>query len=183
VIALSRTCSLADFPACISVAAWQQQLAAQAWSEWQKESHVRTREPSLCVNWSGCPFDAPGPTAIYQYRHDPGNGVARARLPAVYGLNVLDHIEAPVKFLSEAATVLRAGGLLLVTYAFWDAEGPDTTDGASDRRRIYDVTSQKKLLAEARRIGFTPFGGIDWTYHGNMLGDHTLASLVLTRRA
>jgi hypothetical protein len=180
---LSRTCALSDFENCVSVAAWQQDLATLAWQTWEAASHVRTREPSLCVNWSGVPFDAPGPTAIYQYRHENGNGVARARLPAVYGLNVLDHIEAPVKFVSDAAAVLRAGGLLVLTYAFWDAEGDDTTEGAADRRRIYSATSQKKLIAEARRIGFRCFGGVDWRYHGNVLGDHTLASLVLVRRA
>jgi hypothetical protein len=27
-----------------------------------------------------------------------------------------------------------------------------------------------------------PFGGLDWSYHGHTLDDHTLASLVLTRR-
>jgi hypothetical protein len=38
-------------------------------------------------------------------------------------------------------------------------------------------------VREARRLGFRPFGGSDWTYRGHTLGnDHSLASLVLTRR-
>jgi len=181
-MALSRTCALSDFADCLSVAAWQQALAAEAWAAWERQSHVRTRTPALCVNWSGCPFEAPGPTgAVYQYRHQAVNGVKRERLPAMYGLSVLDHVEAPVKFLSDAATVLRPGGLLVVTYAFWDAEGPDLAEGAADRRRIYDATSQRKLIVEARRIGLAPFGGIDWAYHGDTLSDHTLASLVLMK--
>ena len=42
--------------------------------------------------------------------------------------------------------------------------------------------SLRKLVTDARKIGFQAFGGIDWTYHGHKLGDHSLASLVLTRR-
>jgi hypothetical protein len=187
-LALSRTCDLRDFASCATVAGWQQALAEASWQQWQEAQHVRTRAPSLCVNWSGCPFIAPGATAIYQERRkEPrtaqgGNGVPTSRLPAVYGLSVLDRIDAPVRFLSESTAILRPTGLLFLTFAFWDAEGPDVAAGALDRRRIYDLTSVKKLLIEARRVGLIPFGGVDWTYHGDKLDDHTLASLVLVRR-
>jgi hypothetical protein len=181
-IALSRTCDLTDFPGCVTVAAWQQALAKHAWNQWVEASHIRTREPSLCVNWSGCAFLAPGPSAIYQYPGQADNGVQAGRLPAVWGLSVLDRIDAPVRFLTRSCEVLRRGGLLFLSFAFWDAEGPDTASGAEVRKRIYDVTSTKKLIAEARRIGLVSFGGHDWGYHGDKLDDHTLASLVLTRR-
>ena len=188
-LALSRTCALADdFPYCLSVAEWQQQLADEAWARWLDTFHVRTRDHSLCVNWSGCNFIAPGVEAEYRYRgenpHDNGHGRAlpAAGLPAIYGLSVLDHSEAPVRFITRAAQVLRARGLLFLTFAFWDAEGADCAMGHQDRCRIYDVHSWKKLVAEAKRIGFTPFGGFNWTYHGNRLDDHSLASLVLTKR-
>jgi hypothetical protein len=180
-LALSRTCQLEDFAGCLTVARWQEELAAQAWARWEAEHHVRTREQSLCVNWSGCPFVAPGPEAIYRYPGQPDNGVARA-VPAVWGLSVLDHTEAPVRFLTRAAQVLRPHGLLFLTFAFWDAQGDDTAAGCKDRARIYDVQSWKKLIFEARRVGLVTFGGMDWTYHGHKLDDHSLASLVLTRR-
>jgi hypothetical protein len=100
----------------------------------------------------------------------------------VFGLSVLEHTDAPVRFLSRAARILRAHGLLFLTFTYWDAEGPDTAAGHEQRLRIYDATSYKKLIGEARRVGFVPFGGLDWHYHGNKLDDHSLASLVLTRR-
>lgn len=180
-MAFSRTCNLRDFTGCVTVATWQQRLAEAAWRAWTTEGHVQTRLPSLCCNWSGAPFEAPGPTAIYQLRGQKVPLVP-AKLPAVYGLNVLDHLDAPVRFLVDSADRLRPGGLLFLTFAFWDAEGPDEAVGKELRTRIYDATSEKKLLVEARRLGLQPFGELDWQYHGNTLDDHTLASLVLTKR-
>jgi hypothetical protein len=180
-LALSRTCALSDFPDCRTVASWQQQLAERAWACWVAEQHVLTRGASLVVNYSDIPFTAPGPTAIYQYRGD-GEVLVDHALPAIYALCVLDRIEAPVRFLVRAAQILRPQGLLFCSFAFWDAQGPDVAAGADGRRRIYDVQSWKKLVAEARKAGFRGFGGHDWHYHGNTLEDHSLASLVLTRR-
>jgi len=179
-LALSRTCDLHDFPGCLTVAEWQQQLADIAWALWLSEHHIRTRDQALVVNWSGCPFIAPGPEAIYTYDGQPDE-IPRA-VPAVYGLAVLDHADAPVRFLTRAATILRAHGMLYLTFTFWDSDGEDTALGHQQRARIYSATSYRKLLVDARRCGFQPFGGMDWDYHGDTLDDHTLASLVLTRR-
>ena len=180
-IPLSRTCRLKDFPDCITVAAWQQELAHAAWTRWVEERHVQTRTPNYCVNWSGCPFQAPGPTAIYQLRGEPIPPLPQ-NLPAVFALSVLDHLDAPLRFLVDALAQVRVGGLLFLTYAFWNAEGPDLAAGNGERRRIYDATSQRKLLEDARKLDLVPFGGLDRSYHGHTLDDHTLASLVLTRR-
>jgi len=179
---LSRTCNLRDFPQCVTVAAWQQQLADQAWAQWTAAQHLRTREGSLVVNYSGVEFLAPGPTATYWQRDEekPINGAGL--VPAVYGLCVLDRIEAPVKFLSQAKQILGRHGLLVLTFAYWDAEGEDTAAGHDERLRIYSAHSYQRLIRDARRVGFETFGGTDWTYHGNYLEDHSLASLVLTRR-
>lgn len=178
---LSRTCDLADFPGCLTVAGWQQALADLSWARWQQEQHIRSREQSLCLNFTEIPFLAPGPEAIYRYRGDAEDGIARA-VPAVWALCVLEHIDAPVRFLLRAAKILRPGGLLFLTFACWDSEGPDCAEGHADRMRIYDVHTVLKLVGEARRAGFQTFGGVDWGYHGHTLGDHSLASLVLTRR-
>ena len=178
---LSRTCNLTDFGGCSNVATWQQRLADHAWALWVSEHHILTREQTVCDNYSGAPFNAPGPTAVYRYGPGSDNGIERA-VPAVYGLCVLDRIEAPVTYLNRAATILRPAGLLFLTFAFWDAEGPDVATGHEQRTRIYDATSWTKLVREARKAGFQPFGGHDWRYYGNKLDDHSLASLVLTRR-
>jgi hypothetical protein len=181
-LALSRTCNLADFPGVVTVAGWQQALAEQAWSLWLAEHHILTREQVVCDNYSNAPFVAPGPSALYRYPGAKDNGSITRAVPAVYGLCVLDRIEAPVSYLTRAAQVLRAKGLLFLTFTFWDAEGEDCAAGHEGRTRIYDAHSWKKLVSEARRAGFQTFGGMDWRYYGNKLDDHTLASLVLTRR-
>lgn len=179
--ALSRTCNLADFDSCWSVAAWQQKLAEQAWQRWESELHIRTRAGGLCVNWSGCHFIAPGPEATYHYPSEKETNHLE-ELPAIYGLGVLDRVQAPVRFLSKSVAMLRTRGLLVLTFAFWDAQGDDIAEGNAARRRIYDAHHLQKLIAEARRVGFQGFGGIDWAYRGDKLDDHSLASLVLTKR-
>jgi hypothetical protein len=181
-LALSRTCDLRDFPGCLTVAAWQQLLAEQAWARWTEAQHMRTREGSLVVNYSEVAFLAPGPTATYWHRGEEKHVDGHEVVPAVYGLCVLDRIEAPVKFLTQAATILRPQGLLFLTFAYWDAEGPDTAAGHEERTRIYSAHSYQRLIRDARRVGFENFGGTDWAYHGNFLDDHSLASLVLTKR-
>lgn len=179
-LGLSRTCDLTDFPGVVTVASWQQALAHHAWTAWLQAEHLRTRESSLVQNWSGCEFLAPGPSAIYCYRGQEPNG--DGKVSAVFGLSVLDHTEAPVRFLTQSAQRLRKHGLLYVTMAYWNAQGPDVAKGHEDRARIYDAQSWKKLIREARHAGFETFGGVDWTYHGHYLEDHSLAALVLTRR-
>lgn len=177
---LSRTCRLEDFPGCLSVAAWQERLAHHAWLLWSHAHHLRVRDPALVVNLTGAAFEAPGPTAVYRTGWplvDPPGPVS-----AVFGLGVLDHVEAPVKFLSDARSWLQPPGLLYLTFAYWSAEGEDTAVGAEERRRIYSAHSYQRLIRDARRLGFECFGGTDWRYHGDYLDDHSLASLVLTGR-
>ena len=144
---------------------------------------MRTRDGSLVVNYSEVAFLAPGPTATYWSRdEEQRTDGQRDGVPAVYGLCVLDRIEAPVRFLTQAAQILRPQGLLFLTFSYWDAEGRDTATGADERLRIYSAHSYQRLIRDARRVGFENFGGTDWTYHGNFLDDHSLASLVLTKR-
>lgn len=183
-LALSRTCDLRDFPACRSPADWQQCLAAEAWARWVPRYGLAAEAPegSLVVNYAGTPFEAPDPAARYQLRGQ-GRPETNGRLPAVFALGVLNHVVAPVTFLAEVERLLGDGGLLFLTMTYWAAEGPDTAAGHRERLRIYSVGSYARLVREARRHGFVPFGEIDWSYHGDVLSDHSLASLVLLRRA
>jgi hypothetical protein len=183
-LALSRTCDLRDFPGCLTVAAWQQQLAEVAWARWIAEHHLRTRDGGVVVNYAEVPFQAPGPTAHY-WTHVDERQVVNGypdQVPAVFGLCVLDRIEAPVRFLTQAAQLLQPKGLLFLTFAYWAAEGDDTASGAEARRRIYSAHSYQRLIRDARRVGFENFGGTNWTYHGDVLDDHSLASLVCIKR-
>lgn len=182
-LSLSRTCDLEDF-ASSTVVDWQQALAEHAWQQWEIRHAVLRGEAALVINQAGVPFVAPGYLdaryhgQLEALADDPPAGPG----PALYGLHVLDHIEAPVKFLAGAGRLLRPGGLLFLTFAYWNAEGQDAAAGAASRTRIYSADSLNKLIGEARRLGFSTFGGIDWTYHGNTVDDHTLASLVLVKR-
>lgn len=191
---LSRTCNLRDFPGCVTVAAWQQRLAEAAWAHWVATHHRRTRTGGLVVNYSGVDFLAPGPHATYWHGgdgmhmhtsmlHGLPDGLQNGdRVPAIYGLCVLDRIEAPVAFVTQAASRLGPRGLLFLTFAYWDAEGEDLAAGREERRRIYSVHSALRLIRDARKVGFENFGGTDWAYHGDVLEDHSLASLVFIKR-
>jgi hypothetical protein len=178
---LSRTCNLTDFPGVVTVAGWQQALADCAWAQWCAEYHILSREQTVCDNYSGVAFQAPGPAPLYRYPGGRQSEITRA-IPALFGLCVLDRIEAPINYLTRAGQVLRPKGMLFLTFTFWNAEGDDVAAGHEERRRIYDAESWRKLIKEARRSGFQTFGGMDWRYNGHKLDDHTLASLVLTRR-
>jgi hypothetical protein len=182
VIGLSRTCRLEDFPGCETVAAWQQHLADCSWEVWTTLGRGNGKDVTVGINWSGCPFTTPGPCPRGPTEHLLFDQPLPRHIAAVFGLSVLDHIEAPAKFVQRAAERLCPQGLLFLTFAFWDAEGDDHAAGHEHRRRIYNNDLWKKLIAEARRAGLKPFGGMDWSYHGHKLGDHTLASLVLIKR-
>lgn len=175
---LNRTASLADFSDCDSIAVWQQCLGVDAYQRW-----LGSRESPglvLCFNWGASHFRAPGHDPIYRSHGDP---IPREDDPiaAVFALSVLDRIDAPMRFLRSHADRLLPGGLLVCTFSAWDADGTDVALGYQLRKRIYDRDSWRKLLHEAKSLGLQTFGGVDLHYHGHTLGDHTLATLVVTK--
>jgi SAM-dependent methyltransferase len=173
--AFTRTCAVTDFVGCQSVADWQQQIAIAAYARWHAIQPLAPRAPALVVNWSGCVFRGPGRVIDTADAYPIDLPV----LSAVFGLSVLDRIDAPQHFLRQAAARLIPGGLIVCTYAYWDASGPDVAVGHEVRRRIYDRRAIERLIDDLRRVGLTVFGRIDWRYRGDALGDHTLASLAL----
>lgn len=181
--ALTRACAPADLATSGSVACWQQQLVLEAYEAWiyRGPSLLVQPEPVACYNWGAASFRAPGPDPTYFAYHDPE--VAIAPCSAIFALSVLDRVDAPLRFLRGQAERLLPGGLLVCTFAAWDACGPDCAIGHELRARIYDRHSWRKLLREARTLfQLEPFGGVDLRYRGHTLGDHTLATLVATKR-
>jgi len=176
--ALSRSCALTDFPACHSAAEWQQQLAMAAWDRLRPSPFAPAPlQLSYTLNWSGCQFESPGTSAPMT------GGVPEGALTAIFALSVLDRIEAPARFLSQSATRLVLGGIVACTFAAWNASGPDTATGHEIRKRIYtwEQRAMRRFIDELQAYGLVLFGGVEWRYHGDQLGDHTLASLVLAK--
>lgn len=175
---LTCTALLADFPDCVSVAGWQQALAIEAYQRWQATAPLA--DPVVCYNWGAASFRAPGIAPAYCSFRDPDPQLG-GLLGAVFALSVLDRIEQPLRFLRRRADQLLTGGLVVCTFALWDAEGEDCAIGHELRRRIYDRESWRKLLHEIRLLDLHPFGGVDFRYRGDTLGDHTLATLVAVK--
>lgn len=177
---LTRTAALADFRGCDSVAMWQQCLAVEAWQRWASGPDRTLASEVICYNWGAAHFRAPGPAPIYYGYGDSGIDVEP--LTAIFALSVLDRVPAPLRFLRQHADRLLPGGLLVCTFAAWDITGEDCARGHELRHRMYDHSSWRKLLHETRILGLASFGGVDLRYHGDTLGDHTLASLVAVKR-
>lgn len=191
-LTLTRTCKLADFPECSSAAMWQQYLTVHAYTQW---AALRSTAPLLTgvhalVNMSGVDHVLPIPfrdaACTYHSARDFQDDRAIGRSPgrplaSVVALSVIDRIDAPFTFLRAVNGLLVPGGLLVLTFAYWDAEGSDIADGHELRRRIYTRDKWQDLLLGCKTIGLHAFGGIDWSYHGHTLRDHTLASLTLTK--
>jgi hypothetical protein len=178
-LALTRTASLADFDRCDSVAVWQQCLAIDAYQRWLQHTPVTYLHGILCYNWGAAHFRAPGPHPIYREygelytEPDP--------LAAIFALSVLDRVIAPLRFLRHLAAQIQPDGLIVCTFAAWDAVGEDCAVGHELRQRIYDRDAWRKLLYDVKGLGLEAFGGVDYRYHGDTLGDHTLATLVVSK--
>lgn len=176
---LTRSASLDDFPACPSAALWQQVHAIDAYQRWTGGPYKEPPGRVLCLNWGAAQFHAPGLDPVYRYHNDPESTIDK--LAAVFALSVLDRVDAPLRFLRQTAERLLPGGLIICTYAAWDATGRDCAVGHELRKRIYDRESWRKLLHDVRGLGLEPFGGVDLRHRGNVFGDHTLASLVIRK--
>jgi len=182
-LALTRTASLADFERCDSVSTWQQCLAIDAYQRWL-DHHAYHHDATagygvLCYNWGAAHFRAPGFSPIYRAYGELYT--ADDPLIAIFALSVLDRVIAPLRFLRHLATQTQPDGLIVCTFAAWDAVGEDCAVGHELRQRIYDRDAWRKLLYDVKGLGLEAFGGVDYRYHGNTLGDHTLATLVVTK--
>jgi hypothetical protein len=176
---LTRSASFTDYPSCASMADWQQRLAENAYDQWCGAPFIEPAGLVLCLNWGAAHFCAPGPLPHYYAYSDPDR--VDEPISVLYALSVLDRVDAPRHFLRRQATRLLPGGLIVCTFAAWDATGEDCAVGHELRHRIYDQGSWGSLIQAVRGGGLLPFGGVDLRYRGHTLGDHTLASLVLMK--
>jgi len=178
---LTRTCRLSDFADC-PPAVWQTRFVDTAYQRWMPSP---LQAPHLLLNLSGSDV-TPLPEIAQDVRPFTSAAaflryLAPIEVASIVALMVVDRVEAPLAFLKHVAHQLRPGGLLVLTFAYWDSEGEDVAIGHELRLRIYNRISWRKLAIEAERFDLHLFGGCDWTYHGHVLGDHTLATLVLTK--
>lgn len=176
---LTRTACLDDYQDCVSVAVWQQCHAIEAYQAWLGAPFVGPAGEILCYNWGAAYFRAPGPTPIYRGFRDPDD--VTAPLSAIFALSVLDRVDAPRFFLHTVARRLLPEGLLVCTFAAWNATGEDCAIGHELRQRIYDRQAWAELIRDMKRAGLQPFGGVDLRYRGDTLGDHTLGVLTLKK--
>lgn len=181
----TRAANLCDFDGlCPSADAWQQQHAIDVYYRWKGglvDLTLLQTTSQLVVNWGSTRFTAPGSHAEYY------DGLARPlflrdqSLHAVYLLSVLDRIERPQRLLRQLVPALVPHGLVILTFALWDAMGEDCAYGHQLRQRIYDRLTWKRLLQDVRTLGFRPFGAVNFGYPGDTLGDHSLAATSLTK--
>jgi hypothetical protein len=185
-IALTRAAALTDFPACPSIHAWQQAHAIDAYSRWRTQKFLPTLKDSgraVVYNWGAASFAAPWsilPTDYYDHRDWP-HFLGDQTAGAIYACSVLDRVEEPRRFLRQAHAALVGGGLLVATFALWDASGPDVAIGHELRSRIYDRLTWARLIDDVRGIGYQTFGGVNLKYRGDTLDDHSLGSIVLVK--
>jgi SAM-dependent methyltransferase len=121
--------------------------------------------------------------AYAQERHLP--------FDVVTAISVIEHIpdvqERPgaqtplTQFLAAAHTLLRPGGLFVLTTDYWDAEGPDVAHFHWMRERIYNPVSFQGLIDRVRKLGFRLFGESDPTWYGPQVYEYAMASLVLVK--
>lgn len=96
-------------------------------------------------------------------------------------ISVVEHVVQVRPFLKALHTLLRPGGLLVLTTDYWDCEGPDTAHFHWMRERIYNVETLRGLRGGLWELGFRMFGQADWHYTGPQVYDYSVASLTMVK--
>jgi hypothetical protein len=97
-------------------------------------------------------------------------------------LSVIEHVETLDPFLYYLSCLVAPGGLLVLTFDYWNRCGPDTAQNHHLRERIFCPQSLARLRNTCAPLHLTTFGGFDPTWHGVQVHDYTVASLVLEKR-
>lgn len=107
----------------------------------------------------------------------------RAPYDVLTCISVIEHIPetAMEATLQAMATLLRPGGLLVLTTDAWDQDGPDTAHFHWMRERIYGPAALQVLRGQLTLLGFEPFGEVDYAYPGPQVYDYSFASIVMVK--
>lgn len=99
----------------------------------------------------------------------------------IFGLDLFEHAAEPTRVLKAMHRALVPWGLLFLTFAYTDSEGPDEFCDAYTRRRIYTPHTWNKLYKLARELGFRKCGEADWKPRGSHRDDYNTASLCMVK--
>lgn len=162
-------------------AAWEARWADAVYHRWAGDLRVPpVAGAQLSLNWSDHVVTCPGDVEA----RSVWPPVPPLPLAVVWAWEVLERLPAPNRWLRQVSQALTPGGLLVCTMAAWHAEGPDVASGAAQRQRIYSMQTWRELAgATLPQLGLSLLGRPDWTYHGDVRGDHTVATVVAVRRA
>ena len=97
-------------------------------------------------------------------------------------VSVIEHIEDLDRFLYHLSCLVAPGGLLFLTFDYWNRCGPDTAENRDLRKRLFCPKSYAQLRNQLTPLHLTTFGGVDPTWHGPQVFDYSFASLVLEKR-
>lgn len=95
---------------------------------------------------------------------------------------VVERVPDPEKFLYYCSCLLAPGGLLALTFAYWNHCGPDLAADRDQRLRIYCPSKYSELRHQAESVQLRVFGAVDRAWHGAQHHDYTFASLMLEKR-
>lgn len=96
--------------------------------------------------------------------------------------SILTRAVDPDQLLYHLSCAVAPGGLLVLTFEFWNRCGQDLARNHEFRKRIYCPKLYAALRQQAAALQLTPFGGVDPTWHGPRIHDYSFASLVLEKR-
>lgn len=87
------------------------------------------------------------------------SGFATGSFAAVACLSVIEHGVDVTAFLTEAARIVRPGGVLVISTDYWD-DGVDTRGQVAygTTVRIFDRPAIEALMRSAQELGFEPLG-------------------------
>ncbi len=175
---------------------WEYAMALRALNDWRKPRDYRYPRLAADVGGAGSPFYSmlryPSKVEII----DPDGGRTLEQyltavdgwpmlFDAVFCLSVLEHVDDLAAFLYYLSCLVAPGGLLFLTADYCGQAGYPVVDRYHFhwmRRRIFNEHTWSRLMYDFIRRDFTPFGDIDFTWHGPQVYDYTFISLALTKR-